>query len=384
MMPPPPSTEANLLVYPQPNDGERDLLWGTVIAVQANYYRVQFEPSFLPTSVPTPGQGDILLLCTRRTRLKKMGQQIMVGDRVRVEEADWIGGRGAIAQVLPRHSELNRPPIANADQILLVFALAEPSLDPMQLSRFLVKAESTEIAVCLCLNKCDLISPTERQQWSDRLQRWGYAPLLLSVQQTVGLTAVHLRLSGKTTVVSGPSGVGKSSLLNALIPSVELRVGAVSGKLLRGRHTTRHVELYKLPIGGLLADSPGFNQPDLDCTPTTLIHCFPEARQRLEKEDCHFSNCLHRDEPGCAVRGDWERYAHYRIFLEEAIARQDSLERSPDAETMTKQKNRSDGQVATEPKLESKKYRRPSRRTEKQMLQDLYLEEEDGTDQGGN
>lgn len=384
MRPTPPSTKTDLFVSPQPNDGERDRLWGTVIAVQANYYQVQFEPEFLPTSLPTPAQGDRLLLCTRRTRLKKMGQQIMVGDRVQVEEADWVGGRGAIGQVLPRHSELNRPPIANADQILLVFALAEPALDPIQLSRFLVKAESTEIAVCLCLNKCDLISLPEQQQWSDRLHGWGYAPLLLSVQHTVGLTAIHLRLSGKTTVVSGPSGVGKSSLLNALIPTVELRVGAVSGKLLRGRHTTRHVELYKLPTGGLLADSPGFNQPDLDCTPTTLIHCFPEARQRLEKDGCQFSNCLHRDEPGCAVRGDWERYAHYRIFLEEAIARQDSLERSPDAETMTKQKNRSDGQVATEPKLESKKYRRPSRRTEKQMLQDLYLEEEDGKEREGN
>jgi ribosome biogenesis GTPase len=152
-------------------------------------------------------------------------------------------------------------------------------------------------------------------------------------------------------------------------------VGAVSGKLLRGRHTTRHVELFKLPTGGLLADSPGFNQPDLDCTPTTLIHCFPEARQRLEGDACQFSNCLHRDEPGCVVRGGWERYEHYRIFLEEAIARQSSFERSRDAETTTKQKSGNDGQISTEPKLEARKYRRPSRRTEKQLLLGLYLEE---------
>lgn len=358
------------------NLGDRGSLCGIVIAVQANYYWVQFEPSTVSPAIGMADEGeDVLLLCTRRTRLKKIGQQVMVGDRVEVEEADWAGGRGAIAQVLPRHSELDRPPIANADQILLVFALAEPALEPVQLSRFLVKAESTEIGVCLCLNKCDLVSPADQQQWRERLAQWGYSPLLLSLQQTVGLENIYRHLSGKTTVVSGPSGVGKSSLLNALIPAVDLRVGAVSGKLLRGRHTTRHVELFKLPMGGLLADSPGFNQPDLDCTPTTLIHCFPEARQRLEQAACQFSNCLHRDEPGCVVRGDWERYEHYRVFLEEAIARQDSLERNRDAETTTKQKSRSDGQMSTEPKLEPKRYRRPSRRTEKQLLQDLYLEE---------
>jgi len=380
-MPNPNTAEVNVIAplsidQGQIEHGDSGSLCGTVIAVQANYYWVQFEPSTLPTAVLTAAGGDdVLLLCTRRSRLKKIGQQVMVGDRVQVEEADWAGGRGAIGQVLPRHSELDRPPMANADQILLVFALAEPALEPVQLSRFLVKAESTEIGVCLCLNKCDLASPADQQHWGDRLSQWGYTPILLSVYQTVGLDVIYQHLSGKTTVVSGPSGVGKSSLLNALIPAVDLRVGAVSGKLLRGRHTTRHVELFKLPTGGLLADSPGFNQPDLDCTPTTLIHCFPEARQRLEGDACQFSNCLHRDEPGCVVRGGWERYEHYRIFLEEAIARQSSFERSRDAETTTKQKSGNDGQISTEPKLEARKYRRPSRRTEKQLLLGLYLEE---------
>lgn len=341
---------------------------GTVLAVQANFYFVQIDPPPQPQATELAWRDS--LLCTRRSRLKKIGQRVMVGDRVHIEEPDWDGGRGAIAHVLPRRTELDRPPMANANQILLLFALAEPPLDPLQLSRFLVKAESTQMAVRLCLNKQDLLTPAEQQAWRDRLAQWGYDPLLISVQAAT-LDAVHDLLQDRITLVSGPSGVGKSSLLNALIPQVDLRVGAVSGKLRHGRHTTRHVELFELPNGGLLADSPGFNQPELACSPTDLADLFPEIRQRQRDQRCQFHNCLHRDEPGCVVQGDWERYEHYRLFLEEAIARQAITDRSPDAESTTKQKNRQDGQIETEPKLSSKRYRRPSRRTEKQALQDV-------------
>ncbi|NJN86863.1 MAG: small ribosomal subunit biogenesis GTPase RsgA [Leptolyngbyaceae cyanobacterium SL_7_1] len=340
-------------------------LVGTVAAVQANFYQVQLDPQMEMPLVST-------LLCTRRSRLKKLGQQVMVGDRVVVVEPDWAGGRGAIAAVLPRSSELDRPSIANANQILLVFALAEPTLEPIQLSRFLVKAESTGLAVTLCLNKSDLVSSAEQQQWRHRLRTWGYDPLIISLQQGTGFAAVGHRLAQQITVVAGPSGVGKSSLINWLIPALDLRVGAVSGKLGRGRHTTRHVELFKLPDGGLLADSPGFNQPDLEYSPLELGGLFPEIRQRLEAAQCQFGNCLHRDEPNCAVRGEWERYEHYLTFLQEAIAYQATLDHSRDDESNVKIKVREDGQRQTEPKLESKRYRRPSRRTEKQGLQHLY------------
>jgi ribosome biogenesis GTPase len=293
----------------------------------------------------------------------------MVGDRVEVEEPDWAGGRGAISQVFPRRSELDRPPVANAEQILLVFALAEPDLDPYQLSRFLVKAESTELQVCLCLNKSDLVSESERNHWRNRLQQWGYVSMLISVREVFGLDELQNHLSHKITIVSGPSGVGKSSLINWLIPQARLRVGAVSGKLARGRHTTRHVELFELPSGGLLADTPGFNQPELDCAPEELANYFPEARQRLAVASCQFSDCLHRDEPNCVVRGDWERYDHYLNFLEEAIARQERLNRTTDEESNLKLKTKRHGQQAYEPKLETKKYRRTSRRTQQQELQ---------------
>jgi ribosome biogenesis GTPase / thiamine phosphate phosphatase len=354
-------------------------LVGTVLAVQANFYRVQIDLADDERGEDEDSQSShpLMLLCTRRTRLKKIGQQVMVGDRVIIEEADWAGGRGAISEVLPRTGQLDRPAIANVNQIMLVFAVADPPLEPYQLSRFLVKAESTGWDVVLCLNKSDLISPHEQQQISDRLRGWGYQPLFISVQNSLNLDQILSHLGHKTTVIAGPSGVGKSSLINALIPDVNLRVGEISGKLARGRHTTRHVELFELPDGGLLADTPGFNQPDLDYQPEELIYYFPEARKQLAVASCRFSDCLHRDEPDCAVRNDWERYEHYVEFLADACDRQTHLNQQADPESTLKLKSKGKGQSKYEPKLESKKYRRISRKTQLQALQDLYQEGEE-------
>ena len=375
-------------------------LLGTVVAVQANFYQVRLEgvkecdPSISASPRPRVPASDLSsdlkadgyhLLCTRRSRLKKIGQKVMVGDHVLVEEADFVDGRGAIAAVLPRKTELQRPPVANADQILLVFALAEPSLDPWQLSRFLVKAESTPLEVCLCLNKRDLMPADQQQQWQQRLAGWGYSACFASVVTGEGTEQLLPHLTEKITILAGPSGVGKSSLLNALVPTVQQRVGEVSGKLQRGRHTTRHVELFELPGGGLLADTPGFNQPEFDCEASQLALYFPEARQRLQTAQCQFNDCLHRDEPNCAVRGDWERYEHYLAFLETAIARQVGVQQQLTEEVTLKLKIKKSGQHQYEPKLESKKYRRHSRREkhqilheryENQTLQDLYTEED--------
>ena len=392
-------------------------LVGTVIAVQANFYHVRLDlpiedeatteqdgeslktqNSFLKEgeSLRVIGEGSEMLgatrpypnskgtssrsaqktlLCTRRSRLKKIGQRVMVGDRVLIEEPDWAGGRGAIADVLHRQTQLDRPPIANVEQIIVVFAMAEPTLDPYQLSRFLVKGESTGLKVGLCLNKSDLVTTEERQNWQERLEKWGYQPIFISVYNNTGIREFSDRLNHKITVLAGLSGVGKSSLINQIAPETNLRVGEVTGKLGRGRHTTRHVELFEFPNGSLLADTPGFNQPDLDCNPADLVNYFPEARQRLAEGNCQFNDCLHQDEPNCAVRGDWERYHHYLDFLAEAIARQEKLNDRGDPESTLKAKNKGKGQTQYEPKLQTKKYRRTSRRTQHQELEGLYQEE---------
>lgn len=351
-------------------------LLGTVLSVQANYYWVYLDPKYGHIGYSSEFPIALELLCTRRARLKKMGQHVMAGDRVLVEEPDWIGQRGAIAQVFPRRTELRRPPVANANHILLVFALEEPTLDPHQLSRFLVTAESAGLETTLCLNKSDLVKIEQQEHWCDRLQKWGYGPVLISLYTGKGLATLSKYLRQKLTVISGPSGVGKSSLINKLIPTVDLRVGSVSGKLGRGRHTTRHVELFELPTSGLLADTPGFNQPTFDFPPASLADYFPEVRQRLAAGTCQFSDCLHRDEPNCVVRGNWERYEHYLSFLGEAIARQAEANQLSDPESISKLKTKGKGQLRYEPKLETQKYRRLSRRAQQQALQELYQDVE--------
>ncbi|MGI0480152.1 small ribosomal subunit biogenesis GTPase RsgA [Geminocystis sp. CENA526] len=335
---------------------------GTVIAVQANFYQVRLD-------------SQETLLCTRPTRLKKIGQSVLVGDRVIIKSSEFE--RGAIDSVLPRETELKRPPIANAQQILLVFALEEPTLDTVQLSRFLVKAESTNLRLVLGLNKVDLITRQDKETWHQRLLKWGYDPYFFSVNTGEGIESLQQILENKITILAGPSGVGKSSLTSVLIPELDIRIGEISGKLQKGRHTTRHVELFELLEGGFIADSPGFNQPNFDFLPESLINYFPEARQRLINNSCRFHNCIHKDEPDCVVKGNWERYLYYLKFLEETIEHNQKIAHSKDQESTIKTKFKADGKKYSEPKLETKKYRRVSRKVVNQKLENLSINSSD-------
>jgi len=310
-----------------------------VVALQANFCLVQLR---------WPGPGGIdRLLCTRRTRLGKTGQQICVGDWVTVEAIDWGQRSGAIGGLEDRFSLLERPLVANCSRIVVVVALAQPEPDPLQLTRFLITAERSGQLVEVVFSKADLVSLDEAQRWISRLEGWGYRALSLSTHTGSGLAALEARLSTPgLSVLCGPSGVGKSSVLNALIPDLQLRVAAVSGRLQRGRHTTRHVELFPLGEDALVADTPGFNRPELPGDPQQLPPLFPEIRRALATGGCRFSNCLHQGDPGCAVGEGWDRFPLYSHCLNEISGPAETpkersfpgLQRGPDSRRRQRQR----------------------------------------------
>jgi ribosome biogenesis GTPase len=282
-----------------------------VVALQANYLEVELDDP----------EAGLRLLCTRRTRLAHRGAAVHVGDRVWVEAIDREHNRAVVAEVDPRSSWLTRPPVANVTAVVVALAVEQPAFDPDQASRFLLTAEQTGLQVHVLLSKCDLIPAEQQLALVERLRGWGYDPLAVSSRTGMGLETLRSRLAqGSLSVLCGPSGVGKSSLLNGLIPGLELRVAAVSGRLQRGRHTTRHVELHTLPSGARVADTPGFNRPELPGDVQNLEVLFPELRRRLEDQPCRFRDCLHRGEPGCGIDQDWDRYPLYRRAVEEMLA----------------------------------------------------------------
>ena len=289
-----------------------ELLRAQVMALEANFCRVKLQQ-------PGPA-GQQILLCTRRSRLAHQGEQVMVGDWGGLDGVDWRDGRAAIAALEPRSSSLQRPALANADRVVVVVALAQPSLDAQGLSRFLLSAEATGLEVLPVLSKADLVSSEQCLEWLERLRSWGYEPQSIAHGNVQALEGLRLRLCPGISVLCGPSGVGKTSLLNALLPDLQLRTAAVSGKLQRGRHTTRHVELFPLAPNALLADTPGFNRPELPPNPGEFASLFPEIRQQLRAgRRCRFNDCRHLQEPGCGLERSWERYGLYQSLMQDQL-----------------------------------------------------------------
>jgi ribosome biogenesis GTPase / thiamine phosphate phosphatase len=332
------------------------LLIGTVTALLANYYWVTLDLGDWPCEK---------LLCKVRSRLRKTGQQVFVGDRVEVQEPDWEGGRGVIARLLPRTSTLERPAVANADQVLLMVSTQQPAFDPVVLSRFLNLVEHSGLKALVCINKVDLVDSSQEKEILARVNDWGYQGFAVSVSEQQGFEALEAAFRGSITVLAGPSGVGKSSLLNRLSPGLTLRTGEVSDYMGKGKHTTRHVELFALPKGGYVADTPGFSQLELSCDPQHVAHLFPEFRPHVA--DCRFRDCLHRDEPDCAViQANLERHEYYLDALKESEQKWQIQSATADAESVQKVLSQASGSKAI-PKLKSI-HRARSKRTERQEL----------------
>ena len=243
------------------------------------------------------GQEE-LLSCRLRGRIKRNKGAVVTGDYVEYQMLE--DGTGVIERCLPRRTLLKRPAVANIDQVLITFAARQPDLNQLLLNRFLVLAEWSGIPeIVICINKCDLLE--EKADFLQDYVQAGYKLLMVSAQEGQGIQELKNLLTGRVTVFAGPSGVGKSSLLNAVDSNLELATGKISDKIKRGKHTTRAACLLPLPEGGTVVDTPGFSAAELEnIDKAQLAHYFPEFRPYIEK--CYYNTCTHSHEPDCAVK----------------------------------------------------------------------------------
>jgi ribosome biogenesis GTPase len=272
-----------------------------------------------------------------RGRAKRQVERAVVGDQVRLEPPD-SGGAWAIAGVEPRRNLLvrrvpggrgPRPIAANLDRVMVMVAAANPEPNPQLIDRLLVLAEANSIPAAAIVNKLDR---DPGAAIVDRLRQAGYEVFPVSVKQRIGLEPLFDFLSTHVSLITGPSGVGKSSLLNALDPGLALRTGAVSRRVGRGRNVTVAAVMTPLPGGGFLVDTPGFSDVGLwGLEARDLMHCFPEFVPLLDQ--CRFQDCRHRTEPGCRVRAAVggavapARYESYRVLLEEVEGQPEEWEK---------------------------------------------------------
>lgn len=264
---------------------------------------------------------DGIVQCRGRGVFRKNKVNPLVGDEV-VFQAD-NDTEGYILEVKGRKNELVRPPIANVDQAILVFSAVEPDFSTALLDRFLVLVEYNHIQPIICITKMDLTSEDQKQRlesYASDYRKAGYDVIFTSSETSSGLEELGPHLEGKISVFAGQSGVGKSSLLNAIRPDLELKTDDISAHLGRGKHTTRHVELITIN-NGLVADTPGFSSLEFtEIEAEELNSCFPDISEISEA--CKFRGCLHMAEPKCAVKSAVEagtlpeyRYMHYKDFL---------------------------------------------------------------------
>ncbi len=239
-----------------------------------------------------------LITCRGRGHLRKGAQIPLTGDMVEITVER---GKGMVERILPRKNRFIRPAVANVDALVIFAANTNPVTEPFLIDRVAAIASDQEVPVYICINKCDLDPAVDLL----RIYRnAGFPVIRASAETGEGVEELRTLLAGKFTAFTGNTGVGKSSMLNCLCPELGLATGEVSEKLGRGRHTTRHVELYRLEEDTYVADTPGFSSFDTDqmdvMLKENLQYAFPDFEEYLGK--CQFHDCSHRSEPGCAIR----------------------------------------------------------------------------------
>ena len=262
-----------------------------------------------------------LITCRARGILRKEGNSPLTGDLVEITQER---GKGMVEKIRPRKNHFVRPAVANVDALVVFAANVNPVTEPFLIDRVAAIAGDQEVEVILCVNKCDLDPALDLVRIYENA---GFSVICTSAETGEGVEALRERLTGKLTAFTGNSGVGKSSILNRLCPELKLATGEVSEKLGRGRHTTRHVELYRLGEDTYVADTPGFSSFDTDqmdvILKENLQYAFPDFGKYIGA--CRFDDCSHRKEPGCAVRAALEagqieptRYDSYLRLYEKA------------------------------------------------------------------
>ncbi len=247
------------------------------------------------------GEDGEVYACRAKGIFRKDHYKPLVGDDVEITVLDEKDREGNLIRIFPRKSSLIRPAVANVDQAFVVFAMEDPKPNFALLDRFLIMMGKEGIPAVICLNKTDLAEEREVGRLRDIYEGCGYRVIPASVQKGEGLEEIREALRGKTTVVAGPSGVGKSSLTNLLQEEVQMETGEISRKLKRGRHTTRHSQIVPVAPGTYLVDTPGFTALYLsDMEEQELKDYFPEFARYEEK--CRFQGCRHIREPDCAVK----------------------------------------------------------------------------------
>lgn len=265
--------------------------------------------------------------CKAKGIFRKDKLKPLVGDNVEMEVTHEKEMEGNIIKILPRMNELVRPAVANIDQALVVFAVTKPKPHFHLLDRFLVMMEAKKIPVVLCFNKMDIAEDLQINELREIYAGCGYPILFTSAREQENIEELKNFLKGKTTAVAGPSGVGKSSLINLLQTEVKMETGSISQKIERGKHTTRHSELIVLGENSYIMDTPGFSSLYVnDIEKENLRYCFPEF-EHFEGQ-CRFNGCSHVHEPGCAVKEAVEegkihrkRYEDYVMMYREAEER---------------------------------------------------------------
>ena len=262
--------------------------------------------------------------CRAKGIFRSRGIKPVVGDNVEFVVLDEEKAEGSIEEILPRKNVLVRPASANVDQALVVFAITHPEPNLNLLDRFLIMMGAQEIPVTICFNKTDLGEKDRQEEYRKTYEQAGYPVLFVSSREEVGVERIREVLRGKTTILAGPSGVGKSSLTNQILPKAVMETGSISEKIKRGKHTTRHAELFCVEENTYLCDTPGFSSMYLeDIESGALKYYFPEFEPFADA--CKFqADCVHIGEPVCGVKDALEsgklsesRYENYRILYQE-------------------------------------------------------------------